>query len=198
MSPRALVLALVVSILIGTTFNCIAGTQKRELEMLQYRMPVEVTADVTWIECGDWNGYYTWADDLIEMCEENLELLSPGASRFVFLHELGHAYAHEHNMDYDRWGGSVEDEADEFATVMTLAQGRPEDLLEAALMWEKFNRQTGGPILGDTHSPALLRAKRLRQAYWGYKALFSDYYFAFKESVEFWRIQFLKDLAGEG
>lgn len=189
---RGLWYALVACILLGTTMECQAGVSHRELEQLEDRIPNQVTAKILWADCGDWNGYYYPEADTIVLCNEN-DTLTPGAQRVLALHEMGHAYAFEHHMTFERWEDNYEDEADEFAIAMTLAQGRPEDLVDMARTWEAFDRKTNGPIPGDTHSPSLLRAKRLRDAYWGYNMLFAPPYFYFKELVEFWHEQFLKD-----
>ena len=134
---RSLLYALTVCILAGAGMEQVATTHHREIEQLEDRLPVPMTASIVWANCGDWNGLYYGSMDLIVLCNENDVLLSPGAQRVLALHELGHAYAAEYGLDLTRWGGKAEDQADEFAIVMTLTHGRPEDLLDSAQAWDR-------------------------------------------------------------
>jgi hypothetical protein len=191
---RFILNALLVALILGTSLNSYANLPKENIESLQDALPVELTVPVSWRTCGDWNGFYYYASESIVLCEENLAL-PDGAARMLFLHELGHAYSIPRRLDTRRWNGNWEDEADEFAMIISLAQGRPNDLLVMARVWEKWAKENP-PIDGDTHSPATQRAARLRAMYWGYTLQVGANFFYYKEALDYWKARFIESEYG--
>ena len=187
---RFLLNALVLTLILGISLNSYASLPRERIESLQTYLPVELHVPVSWAHCGDWNGFYYPGSNRIVLCEENLAL-PEGAARLLFLHELGHAYSIPLELDTVRWEGNYEDEADEFAMVMSIVQGRPEDLLVMARVWEKWAKENP-PEEGDEHSPASERAERLRRIYNGYRYAFGPDYFYYLEALTYWKGEFIR------
>lgn len=190
---RGVFAALIVTLLIGTTFTTYAKHIEERIEVLQDYLPVEMHVPVTWETCGEWNGAYYPGAQRIVLCEEN-KYLPLGAQRMIFLHELGHAFTIPRDTPTYRWNGNYEDEADEFAAIMSIVQGHEEDLLVMAQVWENWAKENP-PKPGDPHSPAIKRAKVLRDIYWGFQD-FGLKHLTYLEALEFWKAQFLKENNG--
>jgi hypothetical protein len=189
-----LINALLITLILGTSFSAYATLPQERIESLQTYLPVELNAEISWKKCGDWNGFYWFDSGAIELCEENLAL-PEGAARMIFLHALGHAYtipkgSRPKDADFLRWNGNYEDAADEFAMIMTLVQGRPYDLIDMARVREKWAKENP-PIVGDEHSPAIERARRLRAMYWGFVMQFGPGFETYKEALGYWKGRFL-------
>ena len=161
------------------------------MEEVQFRLPVAMDNKVIWKSCGDWNGSYHFSDGHIELCNENL-LEGLEVARMILLHELGHAYTFRYHTDLSRWQGNYEDAADEFAAVMTAVQGRPEDMIAKARLWEEWEK--GHPWKGnDVHSPHLERAKRFRTLYHGFMFPKSQEGEAWRGALAFWKQEMLRN-----
>lgn len=189
--------ALIVSILLGTAFGSLALSPQAEVERAASYLPIKLEVDMGWALCGSWNGSYWKRYNYIRLCYENLEE-GVGPARFIYLHELGHAYTMgEDDFDYTRWDGNYEAAADEFAAIMSLAQGHPEDLLAVARMFER--ESASRPYRkGDPHPPLLRRAETLRRLYLGYVVSWSrPAGFDLREALAFWKSSFIHRLESE-
>lgn len=178
---------LVACAVVGLGFDSLPNP-RREVEDAGIFLPVEVDVNVFWTRCDSVNGYYS--DGIIELCKENLQLGVPLA-RAIFLHELGHAYVESHHIDYSRFNGNYEAQADDFAAIMALIQGHPEDLLAIADFFEdwalKYVQRADDP-----HPPMMERVKHFRDIYLGYMAPWTPEFQVYRASLVYWRVQMLE------
>ncbi len=132
--------------------------ERSEVERAGVYLPLEVDFTVHWEKCGSKNAAYYFKSHRIVMCAELLHgvLGSVPLARGVLLHELGHAITFQHGISFDRWEGNYEAAADEFASIMALAKGNPEDL-DALATWFEWMA-----ALYVTHPPHAVRAERFR------------------------------------
>ncbi len=180
-----------VTLLLLTGFNA-TPTLKEKVEAVKFLLPVHLeNTEVSWESCGSWNGAYYFDSQDIVLCNENL-LEGLEVARMIYLHELGHAYTFKYHTDFSRWGGNYEDAADEFAAVWGVVLGYPEDLVAKARLWEDYAR-TEFWTPDDPHSPALLRAKRFRELYWGYMFPKTAYGKKWAETLSFWRAELIRN-----
>lgn len=182
--------AILITAILGTSLTSYASLPKEHIESLRDQLPVELNNEVSWKNCGGWNGFYYYGSGDIELCNENLEE-APGVARFLYLHELGHAFTVPRKIDSTRFGGNMEDMADEFAMILSIVQKRPEDLLAMASAWETYDKRNPYQE-GDTHSPHLVRASRLRYMYWGYRMQFGPGFDYYRAALRFWKLRFLE------
>lgn len=189
MSHRALKYVLAVCLLLGTAFSTNYEDVRAETESAAIFLPVEIPHTLIWDKCGRWNGMYFRAWSLILLCEENLTY-GPKVSRFVYLHELGHAYTFAHpEFDYSRWGKNYEAAADEFAAVSAVVQGHPEDILAMAKLFEEAAKsQKWDP--SDPHPPAIKRARTLKSLYYGAMIPWGPIGAPWREALGFWTAEF--------
>lgn len=162
---------------------------KLEIEELEMYLPVEVHMPVTWEFCGTWNGAYYFSGR-IKLCEENLDE-EEGVARFIYLHELGHAYTMTRHLDFTRWGLNYEAAADEFGAVMSIVQGHPEDVLAMAKLFYKSALERPY-VKGDPHPPAAIRAENLMKIYQGFKNPYGKWGNDWRDTLDYWRDQFLE------
>lgn len=182
--------ALTISIILGTAFQSLAAPSPREqVEEAAIYLPVELDVDVTWINCTSWNGFYYPGQSRIELCRQNLAM-GVGVARFIFLHELGHAYTFQNGLGYARWGGNYEAAADEWAAVMSITQGHPRDILEIANAYEAWGRLNPWHK-GDPHPPMELRASNMRKLYYGWLYSWSVYGHDWREALAHWKKELL-------
>jgi len=186
---------LAVCLILGTGFESLAQPTreeaKDEVELALDRLPVELTVTMRWMWCGDWNGYYFPGLDFIRLCEENLDQ-GVGAARFIYLHELGHAFTMERHPNFDRWDGNYEAAADEFAAIMAIVQGNPEDLVEIANLYIEWSREHV-QRKGDPHPPMELRAKAMRDIYLGFVAPWlPEEHEAYLSALRYWRQEMIE------
>lgn len=183
--------ALVVSLILGTGFESLAAKPKEDVEWVRAMLPMEIDTEVSWKNCGTWNGYYFPGSHRIVLCNENLKE-GVGPARFIYLHELGHAYTFQKGTDFLRWDGNYEDAADEWAALWSIVQGHPEDLLQVAAIYDEWGKMYT-PKPGDPHSPMEVRATRLRSLYYGWKnpqGTFGDDY---RATLAFWKEELLRN-----
>lgn len=186
---KLLLRALIITLIMGVSLTAIARSPKEEVELAGYRVPAEIDSFLYWRKCGDWNGMYYFQSHNIVLCEENLDLGVP-AARFIYLHELGHAYTFQYGMSFLRWGNNYEAAADEWAAVNLVVTGHPTDLLAMAKVFDDWGKQHPQPP-GDPHPPAWKRAHRLRELYWAYKIGVGPIGAPWREAYEFWHNQLL-------
>ena len=180
---------LIISFLLLSAFDA-TPKLKGLVEEVQFGLPMELTNPVKWVNCGDWNGAY-YPDGHIELCNENLyEGLA--VARMILLHELGHAYTFRYHTDFSRWEGNYEDAADEFAAVFSVVEGRPEDLVAKARLWEAWAKLYPAAA-GDPHSPAQVRARNFRELYWGYMFPKTKLGAKWLGALTFWRQEMLRN-----
>lgn len=180
-------------VFLGTGFKAANGPletySKRAVEEIAINLPVEVDVPVRWVSCGTWNGAYYYSGR-IELCNENIAE-GPGVARFIFLHELGHAYTFGRGTGFERFYGNYEAAADDFAAVISIVQGHPEDLVAMANAyedWGKWNVQDPN----DPHPSPMARAQHLRDIYLGYMAPWTPEFKAYQTSLVYWRYQFME------
>ena len=188
MSRGALKYVLSVWLLLGTAFSSSYEDVRGETETASIFLPVEIPHTLIWDSCGRWNGYYSRSFNLVVLCEENLGL-GVKVSRFVYLHELGHAYTFSLPYDFKRWDGNYEAAADEFAAVSAVVQGHPEDILAMALVFEESAKsQKWDP--SDPHPPALKRARTLKRLYYGALIPWGPIGAPWREALRYWTLEF--------
>lgn len=187
MGLRTYALSLIITLLLGLGFTSVAKGRedlKAVVEIEALYTPIPLRAPVTWIDCdGDWNGLYYFSGR-IELCDGNIDL-GLGAARFIYLHELGHAWTFSRGFTYERWAGNYEAAADEFAAIHSIARGHAEDVLAMARVFEAWGKTHPGRA-GDPHPPALKRADTLRRLYWGWKMFAGERTIEFYEALDFW------------
>lgn len=184
---KGLLYALVISILLGTFLTCYAApSPQEEVEAAGNILPVEINLPVIWEDCGSWNGWYTGNE--IHLCTDNLKY-GLGVAREIYLHELGHAFIHQASVPLDRWKGNEEAAADEFAAVMSITQGHPEDVMVKARLWIT-HPGGGGPW--DPHPSNYARAMMFVRLYYGYMWPRITWHDEWVGALSFWRNQLLK------
>lgn len=162
-------------------------TPKDTVQSEAYYMPVSLTVDTSWVSCGDWNGMYYQVFDLILLCNENLKLGVP-AARFIYLHELGHAFTFGYDIDYARWRGNYEAAADEFAAVQSVVRHHEEDLLAMANVFDEAAKDH--PVVkDDPHPPLAKRAAYLRALYWSHFLGVGPVGAAWRDAFSYWKGQ---------
>lgn len=182
-------LAFVVSIVLGTGFESLAATPKEQVMAVETYLPVQLDVRAKWIKCGTFNGWYYPGLKRIVLCQENLQ--NVGLARFVYLHELGHAYTFQHPVDFARWGGNYEASADEWAAVWTIVQGNATDLLATADAFEAWGK-IYSQHEDDPHPPMSLRAQRLRNMYAGYKNPQGPHGSYWRDCLKYWKSELLR------
>lgn len=109
------------------------------------RLAIPTKAEVVWMDCGEVNGYYHPPTRRVIMCNE-LSTLPRGVLRFVYAHELAHAFIHENGIPYT---GSEEWAADELASLVLIEGGWSKDVEEAA----KYQLARGQPDRWSSEHP---------------------------------------------
>lgn len=115
-------------------------------EILERWEPLGVEVSIQVEECGSINGWYGPLTDTIGICTESLA--QPELARWIFNHELAHAFMDQHGIPDLHF----EFAADELATLMA-----PEQDSLAAAMWF-MSMADQGQRRGDPHPAYLDRA----------------------------------------
>jgi hypothetical protein len=144
------------------------------LDTIDTKVAVPRALEVVQTECGEINATYDPGAKRITMCDELLAEIERmwfdpalseaknnerilGAWRFVFFHELGHAFAHLLDLPVL---GREEDVVDEFSTLLLLESGLADEALSAAGFWHKraqASASLGLPDFVGEHSLDLQR-----------------------------------------
>lgn len=193
MSLRALGYVLCVWLLLSTAIASTPTEKERaryDTESAAIFLPVEIPHTLLWDKCGGVNGYYSHPFNLILLCEENLDR-GLGVARFIYLHELGHAYTFSREFNFSRWGGNYEAAADEFGAVSAVAQGHPEDVLAMALYFEARSKNVKWDPR-DPHPPMLVRALTLKRLYYGSLMPWGPLGSHWREALKHWTTEFRK------
>lgn len=166
-------------------------TPQEEVEQARVYLPLELDTGLIWDSCGTWNGFYFPGFDFILLCKENLDA-GTEVARFIYLHELGHAYTFTRGIDFSRFSGNYEAAADEFAAVMSILQGHARDMLkviELYLDWGKKHPHQAD----DPHPPMETRADNLKRIFLGYllpKSKYGKYYIS---ALRYWHQTLLEN-----
>jgi hypothetical protein len=157
-----------------------------QVESAGVGMPVTPDFKVSWRYCGDWNAWYWHATHEVTICEEYFdEDHGLEVARFALLHELGHAYTFQRGVDFGRWRGNYEASADEFAAVVDVLEGHPDDLTYKADLFEAWGRtHTHNP--SDPHPAPQVRADTLRCLYIGFKNLDDACRIKWEDALAYW------------
>ena len=126
---------MIIDIIIAFALTLVSAAEKpapsADLNLAPLALVIPADVPVEWQDCGGINGYYFPRAKKIIMCNELKAL--PGLARFVYAHELGHAYIDKYDIPYT---GLEEAAADELAAIALVATGNAEDIFTAA---EYFN-----------------------------------------------------------